>query len=117
MALMNSADIYATNINLQATYSTFDLYLKENFTKLGNITSNMLGRHNVLNTIAAIAVALDLGISFETIAHAIASFQGIERRFCYKGLFKEQRFLMIMGIIRWKSKTLFLLQKGGQRIN
>ena len=48
----------------------------------------MPGRHNVLNTIGAASVALDLGISFETIARAIASFKGIERRFCYKGLFQ-----------------------------
>lgn len=85
--LDDSADIYAHNLDLQATYSTFDLYVKEHG-KLGTIKSNMLGRHNILNTIAATAVALELGIPFETIAHAVVSFKGIERRFCYKGLFQ-----------------------------
>jgi UDP-N-acetylmuramate--alanine ligase len=84
----NSADVYALNVTLQATYSTFDVYKKDSVEKLGTITSTMLGRHNVLNTLAATAVALDLGISFETIANAIASFKGIERRFCFKGLFQ-----------------------------
>ena len=86
--LDDSADIYACNVDLQSTYATFDLYLKEITGKIGSIKSNMLGRHNVLNTLAAIAVSLDLGIPFETIAQAIASFKGIERRFCYKGLFQ-----------------------------
>lgn len=84
--LNESADIFADNLDLQATYSTFDLFIKH--TKLGTIKSNMPGRHNVLNTIGAISVALDVGISFEIIANAIASFKGIERRFCYKGLFQ-----------------------------
>ena len=55
---------------------------------LGSLTSRMLGRHNVLNSLAATAVALDLGIPFETIATAIESFKGIERRFCYKGTYQ-----------------------------
>jgi UDP-N-acetylmuramate--alanine ligase len=83
-----TADIYAHDVNLHANYSTFDVYSKESTEKLGSITSIMPGRHNVLNTIAAIAVARDLGISFDTITQAIASFKGIERRFCFKGLFQ-----------------------------
>lgn len=85
--LDKSADIYATDIDLQPAHSTFNVYLKDQ-QLLGTITSKMLGRHNILNTLAAIAVALDLGISFEIIAKAVASFKGIERRFCYKGTFQ-----------------------------
>ena len=86
--LDDSADLYACHVNLHATYSTFDVYKKDSSEKLGTITSTMLGRHNVLNMLAATAVALDLGIPFETIAQAIANFKGIERRFCFKGLFQ-----------------------------
>ena len=82
------ADIFATNVDLHADHSTFDIYLKNKKEKLGTIISKMPGRHNVLNTLGASAVALDLGIPFETIAKALASFKGIERRFCYKGLFQ-----------------------------
>ncbi len=85
--LESNADIYANNVDLQATYSTFDLYGKDGI-PLGSMKSNILGRHNVLNTLAATAVALDLGIPFETIASAVSTFKGIERRFCYKGLFQ-----------------------------
>ena len=80
-----SSDIYAKNVELFGTHATFTVHLKN--TQLGTIFSNMLGNHNVLNTLAAIAVALDLGITFETITKAIANFKGIERRFCYKGLY------------------------------
>lgn len=85
--LDENADIYATDIALNPTDSVFTFHTKEHGI-LGTVTSKMLGRHNVLNTLAAIAVALDLGISFEVIAQAIASFKGIERRFCYKGMYQ-----------------------------
>ena len=107
-----SADIFAQNIDLQPTHSTFDLYIKNeqfpvepnseqtenplvlsaskhsSIKKIGTISTTMLGRHNILNSLAAISVSFDLGICFETIAKAIASFKGIERRFFYKGLFQ-----------------------------
>jgi UDP-N-acetylmuramate--alanine ligase len=44
------------------------------------ITVNLAGLHNVLNSLAAIAVATDLGIADGAIQKALASFQGIDRR-------------------------------------
>jgi UDP-N-acetylmuramate--alanine ligase len=49
---------------------------------------NMPGKHNVLNSLAAIALALELEISFETIQQAFESFKGVERRFSFNGLYK-----------------------------
>jgi UDP-N-acetylmuramate--alanine ligase len=46
---------------------------------------NMPGRHNVLNALAAIAVAAELGVSNETICMGLREFQGIARRFQYLG--------------------------------
>ncbi|HEB97023.1 MAG TPA: UDP-N-acetylmuramate--L-alanine ligase [Sedimenticola thiotaurini] len=46
-----------------------------------DVTLNMPGRHNVLNALAAIAVALELGCGPEVIQRALARFQGIGRRF------------------------------------
>jgi len=83
----DSADLYATHINLESDYSTFEVHGKDG-KFYGSLTSRMLGRHNVLNMLAATAVALDLGISFEIIATAIKNFKGIERRFCYKGTYQ-----------------------------
>ncbi len=44
------------------------------------MTVNLPGVHNVLNSLAAIAVALEIGITQEAIQRALANFQGIDRR-------------------------------------
>lgn len=46
-----------------------------------DITLNMPGRHNVLNALAAIVVARELGVGVEDIRQALLSFEGIGRRF------------------------------------
>ena len=49
------------------------------------ITLNLPGRHNVLNALAAIAVAGELGVSDSAIQQGLAHFQGIGRRFHVAG--------------------------------
>ena len=44
------------------------------------VTVNLPGAHNVLNSLAAIAVATELGVDDAAIARALAGFQGIDRR-------------------------------------
>ncbi len=44
------------------------------------VTINLPGRHNVLNSLAAVAVATELGIADADIQNALANFQGIDRR-------------------------------------
>ena len=44
-------------------------------------TLNLFGRYNVQNALGAIAVALELGVNFDTIDRALRNFQGIDRRF------------------------------------
>jgi UDP-N-acetylmuramate--alanine ligase len=48
---------------------------------LGELRLQVPGRHNLLNALATVAVGLDVGITFDTIASALAEFQGAERRF------------------------------------
>ncbi len=50
-----------------------------------SVTLNMPGRHNVLNALAAIAVARELGVSDADIQKGLESFQGIGRRFQMNG--------------------------------
>ncbi len=45
------------------------------------MTLNMPGRHNVLNALAAIAVALELGVDISSIQRSLVEFGGIGRRF------------------------------------
>ncbi|MBI52031.1 MAG: UDP-N-acetylmuramate--L-alanine ligase [Chloroflexi bacterium] len=59
--------------------TSFEVYWKGS--KLGIITTNLIGRHNVTNIIGCVAVAMQLGIGFQQIQSAIQQFQGIDRRF------------------------------------
>jgi UDP-N-acetylmuramate-alanine ligase len=45
------------------------------------VTLNLPGRHNVLNALAAIAVASELGVADTAIVKALAEFRGVGRRF------------------------------------
>lgn len=80
------ADYYALDVDLQPDHSTYAVWYKDQ--PLGAVQFNMPGRHNLLNSLAAIAVARDLDVPFTTIKHALQNFKGIERRFCYKGSHK-----------------------------
>jgi UDP-N-acetylmuramate--alanine ligase len=46
-----------------------------------DVTLNLPGIHNVLNSLAAIAVALEVGVKHEAIVAALAEFEGVGRRF------------------------------------
>ena len=46
-----------------------------------DITLNLAGMHNVLNSLAAIAIALEVGVAHDAIIAALAEFQGVDRRF------------------------------------
>ncbi|MFC1842098.1 UDP-N-acetylmuramate--L-alanine ligase [Candidatus Dependentiae bacterium] len=82
------ADICAQEIKLNPDNSVFKIFRKNTPNPLGKIILKMPGKHNTQNCVAAIAVALDLGIKFDLIAKAVESFKGIERRFCYRGTYK-----------------------------
>ena len=87
----SEADIYATEIKLEIAHSTCIVWqkdLKLGNIKLGELQVNMPGRHNILNALAAVTVALDLDIKFNIIANALKNFNGIQRRFSYHGNFK-----------------------------
>ncbi len=51
----------------------------------GEVTLNLAGAHNVDNATAALAVATELGVDFDTAARALAAFGGVQRRFTQKG--------------------------------
>jgi len=49
-------------------------------TGLGRFSLAQLGNHNVSNSLAVIAVALELGLDYEAIRHGLANFRGVGRR-------------------------------------
>jgi UDP-N-acetylmuramate--alanine ligase len=82
----HDADFYARDIVLNADHSTFTMYKKNSL--LGTITLPIPGKHNIYNCLAAIALTYELDISFETIAHSLKTFGGIDRRFTLRGTYK-----------------------------
>ena len=61
----------------------FELYKGNE--KILAVTLSVTGDHNILNAMAAIIIALELGISKEAIHDGLLSFTGTKRRFEYKG--------------------------------
>jgi len=73
------ADLRAGNIRQQGTRMYFDVH--SDSARPLPIELNLPGRHNMLNALAAIAIAQELGVDDEAIQRALARFQGIGRRF------------------------------------
>jgi len=72
------AQIRAENIVQNGREMCFDVY--SNSTHLGSAQIEAPGIHNVQNALAAVAVGLELDISFERIRSGLAAFDGIQRR-------------------------------------
>ena len=73
------ADYQATKVSFNESYSSFDVIA---FGKsLGKIKLNIPGRHNILNALGAIIMALELDIEFSQIQMGVESYTGVRRRF------------------------------------
>ena len=83
------ADVFAENIRQQEHRCLFDVRRPDQESHL-EITLNMPGKHNVLNALAAIAVAHEIGIDDDAIKHALNKFQGIGRRFEINGEYQVE---------------------------
>jgi UDP-N-acetylmuramate--alanine ligase len=81
--LQAGADLTARR--LQFTEMRSDCEVLHRGAVLGPMTLRVPGRHNVLNALAAAAVGLDLEVPFDRIQHALASFEGVQRRFQVRG--------------------------------
>ena len=76
--LDDGADIRAVNVERHGPQSRYQA-LRPGRAPLA-ITINLPGRHNVLNSLAAVAVATELEVADAAIQRALANFQGIDRR-------------------------------------
>ncbi len=77
--LESAADLVARRPHLQGMTSRFEVVQRGAI--LGECRLQIPGRHNVLNALATIGVALDLEIPFATIQRALEGFSGVQRRF------------------------------------
>lgn len=80
------ADVRAVDVTLSGMQSEFTVIRKDRDSSL-RVKLNVPGRHNILNSLAAIAVATDEGIPDEAILRALNQFQGVGRRFQVYGDF------------------------------
>jgi UDP-N-acetylmuramate--alanine ligase len=82
------ADYMATNIRFnQLGHPTFEVYFKNRF--VGEFSLHIPGKHNLLNALAAIAIAINAGIDAHIITSSLIQFRGTYRRFDIKGALNE----------------------------
>jgi UDP-N-acetylmuramate--alanine ligase len=79
----DKADIHPANLSRSERTMSFEAFYKGAY--LDFFTIPIPGEHNVLNSLAAIAVSLELQIPIGVIKKALKSFSGIQRRFELKG--------------------------------
>jgi UDP-N-acetylmuramate--alanine ligase len=76
--LSKKHDWNAQDIDYQGAQSSFDVYKKEEFQ--ARVIVNLPGKHNVLNALAVVAVADEIGISMKHIQRGLEKFKGVGRR-------------------------------------
>jgi len=81
--LAKNAEYRASRIRQDGVHITFDVHHLD--ATLGEITLAMTGRHNVVNARGGVAIAMELGLPFETAAAGLHGFTGVQRRFTLRG--------------------------------
>jgi UDP-N-acetylmuramate--alanine ligase len=76
-----TATYFAQNVRISNGAYHYDIVTPT--TVFNNTTLGLPGLHNVENSIAAVAVAVEIGVSEEHVRKALASFKGVRRRFDY----------------------------------
>lgn len=87
----SQADLVASHVTFKSFGSSYAARRQGKL--LGKVTLQVPGHHSVLNSLAAIAVGLELDIPFEKISAALEQFQNADRRFQIKG---EKRGILIV---------------------
>lgn len=84
------ADVRAVDVKVAGVETNFDVVITDRSGEESRTISDcklpMVGEHNVLNSLAAIAVAAEMGMSDAAIRDALASFGGVKRRFTKTGV-------------------------------
>ena len=93
----NDAQIQAINITHheeKMSFTVIDKYFKKNEFK---VTINLPGLHYVNNSLAAIAIGLDNGVTIKNIQLALLNFQGVSRRYdIYKNIKISKKEIIVI---------------------
>jgi UDP-N-acetylmuramate--alanine ligase len=90
------AEVRAENIAMGPDGARFDVVIaprEDGVTRLDSLHLPMAGQHNVLNALAAIAVARELGVTPQDIKKGLAGFGGVRRRFTTTGVANGVRII------------------------
>ena len=90
-AINEDADYVAFNLKIESGTYIFDV--KTPSSEIKNIEFHLPGKHNVMNALAALAMADVYGVSLEVIKERLSTFKGVKRRFSYK--IKTNDFVLI----------------------
>lgn len=85
------ADYTATDMTVKRGRTLYTINYKGE--PLGRVELGIPGRHNVLNSLAATALALELGCDFASVTRGLVSFAGARRRFETKYLSRHYRIV------------------------
>ena len=87
----NEAEYMAKNIEKTSEGIDFDVLhnIDNTHEELGHVSLKIHGQHNVLNALATIAVAMQVGVDFDDIVKGLSQFHGAKRRFQTKGHVKN----------------------------
>lgn len=81
-AINEEADYKAYNLQVEKGKYIFDVKTPKD--NVQNLELYLPGEHNVMNALAALAIADQYGVSLEEIKQSLKSFKGVQRRFSYK---------------------------------
>jgi UDP-N-acetylmuramate--alanine ligase len=90
-AINEDADYKADNLRIQGGIYIFDVQTPSS--EIKNIEFQLPGKHNIMNALAALAMADVYGIPLERIKYYLSTFKGVKRRFSYK--IKSENFVLI----------------------
>ena len=90
-AIDEAADYRAFNLKIEKGKYIFDVQTPKEIVE--NIELSLPGKHNVMNALAALALANEHGVSLTGIKQQIKTFKGIQRRFSYK--INTEEFVLI----------------------
>jgi UDP-N-acetylmuramate--alanine ligase len=90
-AVNEEADYKAFNVKIESGKYIFDVQTPSEIIK--NIEFHLPGKHNVMNALAALAMADAYGVPLENIKQRLVTFKGVKRRFSYK--IKTADFVLI----------------------
>lgn len=90
-AVNEDADYRAYNVSIIDGYYNFDVQTPVK--TVTNFKFHLPGKHNLMNALAALAMADVFGVNIEKIKTQLATFRGVKRRFSYK-IKSEERILI-----------------------